>query len=202
MATLRLLLPSGRALAALDVALALWVAAWLWLGIAVGHQVSGLRNLSATVTQVGSALQQTGSTLDGLSSLPVVGEQIGTTARQVQEAGRQTAASGRASRSSVRNLSWMLALAIAVIPSVPVLGFYFPLRVLALRERRRFRVMLERHGTDPEFRRYLAHRALFTLPYAQLARVAPEPWREYAEGRFDQLAALELERAGLTSPPR
>lgn len=197
MRTLRLLLPTGRALLVLDVALAVWVAFWVWLGVSVGHEVSGLRNLSQTVTKVGGAIEQTGATLRAVGSIPLVGEQLGATAAQIEEAGRSTVDSGRASRESVRSLSWMLALAVAVIPSLPILGFYIPLRVLDVRERRRLRALALRHRDDPEFRRYLAHRALFTLPYSALGDGVPPPWCDYAEGRFDDLASAELERLGL-----
>ena len=202
MTTLRILLPKGRALIALDVALAIWVGGWLWLGIAIGHEVEGLRQLSGTVTKVGQAVKQTGDTLSTLSSVPLVGGQIGDTAHQIQDAGVSTVHSGRASRSSVRNLSWMLALAIAVIPSVPVIGFYLPLRLLDVRERRRLRRLASTRWGDPEFRRYLAHRALFTMPYHRLPSAAGDPWMDYANGRFDALADAELRRLGVDSRSR
>jgi hypothetical protein len=197
MRTLRLLLPTGRALLVLDVLLAAWVAFWVWLGVSVGHEVSGLRNLSQTVTKVGGAIEQTGATLQTIGSIPLVGDQLDATAGQIEEAGRSTIDSGRASRESVQSLSWMLALAVAVIPSLPILGFYVPLRVLDVRERRRLRTLALLHRDDPEFRRYLAHRALFTLPYTALDGGPPEPWCDYAEGRFDHLASAELQRLGV-----
>jgi hypothetical protein len=139
MTTLQLRLPTGRRLLVLDVLLAVWVAFWLWLGVAVGHEVSGLRSLSDTVTKDGQAVAQTGATLRDLGSVPLLGGRLGATATQIEDAGLATARSGRRSRRSVHNLSWMLALAIAVIPSLPVVGFYAPLRILAERERRRVR---------------------------------------------------------------
>ena len=123
MANFTPLLPTGRARVALDLALAIWVAAWIYLGVAIGNQVSGLRQLSTTVTRVGVAVKTTGDTVSTLHNVPFVGGRIGNAGQQVTSAGESAIQSGRQSRNSVEQLSWMLALAIAVIPSVPVLGF-------------------------------------------------------------------------------
>ncbi len=195
------LLPTGRARLALDVLLAVWVAAWIYLGVAIGEQVSGLRQLSTTVTRVGVAVKTTGDTVSSLGSVPFVGGQIRDAGHQVSAAGESAIASGRESHQSVHRLSWMLALAIAVIPSVPVIGFYLPLRVAAVRERRTAGRMAARHWGDDEFRRILAERALVSLPYRQLRAVSPQPWRDLDAGRCDELARAELARLGLGRPP-
>ena len=70
-------LPSGRALLALDLALAIWVAAWIWLGIALGSEVSGLRRLSGTISKVGNAVQQSGQTLSAFDGVPFIGHGSG-----------------------------------------------------------------------------------------------------------------------------
>ena len=191
-------LPSGRALLALDLALAIWVAAWIWLGIAVGSEVSGLRRLSGTISKVGNAVQQSGQTLSAFDGVPFIGQRVGNTAKQIEQAGQSAVQSARASRDSAAHLSWMLALAIALIPSTPVLGLYVPARLIAIRERRALRRMWVVHGQEPEFRRLLARRALTALPYTRLARLAgPDPWLAFAAGEYDQLARAELERWGV-----
>jgi hypothetical protein len=202
MLTLRLLLPTGRALVALDVALAAWVGFWIWLGVAVGSEVRGLRQLSDTATTVGVAVKQTGDTLSGLGSLPFVGGAIAREGQTVSDAGQSTIDSGRTSRDSAHQLSWMLALAIAVIPSMPVLGFYVPLRVLDRRERSRLRRLAELRWDDPGFRRFLARRALTTMPYHRLPVDGTDPWLEEDGDRVDQLADAELQRLGVERPAR
>jgi hypothetical protein len=192
------LLPAGRARAMLDAALVLWVAVWIYLGVSIGEQVNGLRQLSSTVTKVGVAVRTTGDAVSGLGSVPFVGGQIKDAGAQVKSAGESAIQSGRQSRNSVSSLSWMLALAIAVIPSVPVLGFYLPLRIAAVRERRVARRLAERCWDDPDFRRVLAERALVTLPYRRLAKLVPNPWDEFESGRLDALARAELARLGVT----
>ncbi len=198
MANFTPLLPAGRARVALDLALAAWVAAWIYLGVAIGNQVSGLRQLSSTVTKTGVAVKTTGDAVSSLGSVPFVGGRISKAGEQVKAAGQSAIQSGRQSRGSVHKLSWMLALAIAVIPSVPVLGFYLPLRVAAVRERRTARRLAMRCGDDPDFRRALAQRALVTLPYRRLVRMVPNPWDEFEAGQCEALARAELARLGVT----
>jgi hypothetical protein len=121
--------PSRRVLIGIDIALAAWVVAWLVLGIAIGRQVEGLDRLSGTVTDTGRAMETTGAAISALSDVPLVGDRVGNAAQRVQTAGHSAVASGRASRSSVHHLSWMLAVAIAVLPSIAVAGLYLPFRL-------------------------------------------------------------------------
>ena len=198
MTRLRAALPSGRWLVLIDLLLAVWVAAWIWLGVALGEQVSGLRQLSTTAGRAGVAVDRSGRLLSQLGSIPSVGGQVKGIAEQVEQAGQSAEQSARVSRHSAEQLSWMLALAIALIPSMPVLGFYVPLRVLAARDRRGLRRLWLMHGEDPEFRRVLAGRALAALPYDQLRRSAGSaPWEDFARGDYDRLAEAELRRCGV-----
>lgn len=192
---LRSLLPTGRALVALDIALAGWVAIWIVIGVATAAEVRGLRQLSTTATKVGIALQETGRTLDSVAGLPLVGSRVATAADRIQDAGRSTAASGRTSRGSIRRLSRMLGLALAILPSVPVLTLYLPLRLVALRERRALRRLWAARAEDPVLRRVLAQRALLTLPYRQL--VGEDAEADMSADRIDALAAAELARVGV-----
>ena len=201
MANVALLLPTGRARVVLDLVLVAWVAGWIFLGVAIGNQVSGLKQLSSTVTQVGVAVKETGNTVSTLGSLPFVGGRVSDTARQIQRAGDSAIASGRQSQNSVHELSWMLALAIAVIPSVPVLGFYLPMRIADMRERRTLSRLVHEHWEEPEFRRRLAERALATIPYRRLVRISSDPWGDVAADRCEALAAAELDRLGVAVKP-
>lgn len=128
MTTLRALLPRGRALVCLDLGLILWVVVWIAMGGAVAGQVRGLRQLSAAGWRPG---RQSG--------------------RQIDAAGASTIASGRSSRDSIYNLSWMLWVFLAVIPTVPVLVLYLPLRVSAACERRALQRLVDERGEDPVF---------------------------------------------------
>jgi hypothetical protein len=54
-------LPRGSRLLVLDALLLLWVLLWLWLGIRVGQEVSGLAQLSDRVTSTGAAIEAVGA---------------------------------------------------------------------------------------------------------------------------------------------
>ena len=140
------LMPSARTLPWVDAALALWVALWIAMGVAVGVNVGNLTTLSHTVVAEGQAVETVGRTLRPLGDAPFVGDEVSRAAEQVQRTGASAAASGRSSASSIEALSVLLAIAVAVLPSVPVFGFYLPLRVRRAREVRALRAS---SGSDP-----------------------------------------------------
>jgi hypothetical protein len=195
------LMPGKRALRVVDAALATWVAAWIALGVAIGVNVDELTALSHTVVAEGRAVETIGGSLRGLSSVPFVGGEASSAGSQVQHAGASAVASGTSSASSIHSLSVLLAIAVALLPSVPVFGFYLPLRVRRGREARALRVAVRTHGQDPAFQSFLARRAIASLGYEQLRRVSSTPWDDVHAGRCAQLAAAELRRLGIDPTP-
>jgi hypothetical protein len=189
--------PGVRLIRALDVAVAVWVVAWIVLALLVGREVRDLRELSDTVVVAGIAVEETGDLVESLGSVPFVGGRVGEVADRVRTAGRSAQASGRDSRDSTENLSILLALSIGLIPTLPLLGLYAPLRVTWTREARAVRRALASGSADPVLKEFLARRAVLNLPYQKLRAVSPDPFRDLEEGRFDELAARELERLGL-----
>lgn len=170
-----------------------WVVIWLALGVKVAQEVDGLKELSGTVRTTGSAVEEAGRTLESLDALPIVGSRLADPAREIQDAGRSIVRSGRAGRESIEDLSTLLGLSVALIPSVPVLAFYLPERLRRRRERFALSRLLDRAGADPELQRFLADRALRSLPLDELAKLGPAPWRTSQ----DDLARAELRRHGL-----
>jgi hypothetical protein len=190
-------MPSSRALHLLDAVMAIWVAAWIALGVAIGVNVGHLSALSDTVAQDGRAVETVGRSLHSLGSLPLIGGEISKDAEQVRQAGASTASSGRRSASSIHALSVLLAIAVALLPSVPVFGFYLPARLERRREAGALRRALRDHGPDPDVEEFLARRAIETLGYHRLRRLSPAPWAEVEAGHRVALAAAELRRLGL-----
>lgn len=192
------LLPSSRALHILDLALALWVAAWIGLGAAIAVNVGNLTTISTTVAQDGRAVQTIGTSLRDLGSLPLIGGSIGSDGRQVQQAGAATVAGAASTKSSIDALSILLGIAVALLPSVPVFGFYLPARLQRLHESQAVRRALRAHGDDPEFQAFLAQRAIAGLDYRRLSRVSSTPWFDIEDDdRRAALAAAELRRLGI-----
>jgi len=190
---------SGRAVRALDVALTVWVVVWIVIAILVARDVRDLSHLSTTVVTAGAAIDETGKALESLGAIPFAGGRIATVAARIRAAGRSAEASGRESRRSVRELSILLAIAIGLIPSVPVLGLYAPLRIGRIREVRTVRRALAEAGDDDDaFQEFLARRAAENLPYHRLREVTANPWRDLEAGRYEALAAAELDRLGIS----
>ena len=193
----------GAWIGAVDLLVFVWVVAWLLLGLRVHDEVEGLTELSRTISNAGGAVEQTGRALGDLN-IPFVGERLDRTAAQVTEVGRDTRISGRTARDSIADLSTLLGLSVALIPSSAALLVYLPVRVARIRERRALRRLLARFGDDQTLERLLAHRALQTMSYQRLERsgVGERPWVELAEGRYAELAAAERRRLNVESRGR
>lgn len=181
----------------LDYVLAVWVAAWLAMGVAVASELRGLTELSTTLVEVGQSTGRIGSTLRAVGELPLVGDQIQGPAEDVQRAAASAVRSGRSSRSSIETASALLGIAVAVIPSVPPLALYLPMRMRWSRDRRALLAVRDAAGDDPRFELWLAKRALERLPYAQVAAVVERPWEPADEAAARALADAELARFGL-----
>ena len=129
--------PSGRFVAGLGLFVVAWTVIWIVLGVWTKHEVQTLRQLSNTVIQSGAAVRQTGDALRGLGSIPFVGGDVTRIGRQVAAAGSNAQRSGRSSRSAVDGLSTLLGVAIAVVPTVPMIAlFLVTLRLASVREPR------------------------------------------------------------------
>ena len=125
------LVPRG----ALRAFVAVWVAAWIGLGVWTGYEVNNLRSLSDTVVKSGSAMASTGGALQGLGAIPFVGGDVERVGRQVSAAGVSAVHSGRDSRSAVDRLAILLGIAVGLVPTVPVLALYVLLsRAVLVRE--------------------------------------------------------------------
>jgi hypothetical protein len=192
--------PGARLIRMLDVAVVLWLALWIALAVLVAREVRDLRQLSDTVVVAGAAVEDTGDAVDALGTLPFVGNRVGNVADEVRAAGRSAQESGRESRSSIDDLSVLLALAIGLVPTLPLLALYTPLRVAWSRDSRAVRRALAASEPDPVLLELLARRALLSRSYEDIRAVSDDPIRDIEEGRLRLLADLELRRLGLEWP--
>ncbi len=181
----------------LDGVMALRVAAWVAIGIYVAILIHGQAQLAVTLGRAGSALHQTGSALQGLSHLPIVGGRLAKLAVQVVATPISAQTNAATAQTSVDHLAYLLGVVIVVIPAVPALAAYLPFRVARFRETRELRAALAEPQESPYLERYLANRALSTLSVGQLRHISPHPWRDAEEGRLSALAGAELARLGL-----
>jgi hypothetical protein len=184
----------------MDAALIGWAIAWIVLAFAVAREMGGLSRLSTTVVLAGRALEETGDVLGSFDRVPFLGDQVGEVSERIRETGTSARRSARASRESVENLSVLLGISIALIPTLPLAALYVPLRVGWQRERWAVRRALRRDEEGALLEQYLARRAAQRLPYERLRAISDDPWRDLAEGRYTALADAELARLGLHRP--
>ncbi|MGH9128953.1 MAG: hypothetical protein ACRDY2_08305 [Acidimicrobiales bacterium] len=113
----------------LDAAVGLWIAAWVAVGIWVGVDLHHLDHLAADLGGAGQALGQTAQALHAFTHLPLVGHDLAKVANGIASTGQSVQANASATKSSVDQLSYLLAVVIVVIPSASALGAYLPWRV-------------------------------------------------------------------------
>lgn len=119
-----------RRILAYDLGLALWAAGWVVMGALVYDNVRGLAELSVPVIKASRALEETAEGLDRVASIPLVGDAANLDAIKVRvrEAAAGARASARDSRENVRTLAWLLGVSIALVPTLPLLAIYLPIR--------------------------------------------------------------------------
>lgn len=180
-------------------ALAFWTVLWLVVGAVTGTQIRNLTQVSDSLAESGEALDTAGTALEALGRLPVVGEQPRRLGREVRSTAEEVRAAAASSRETVRWVSVLVGVALAVIPVVPVVGVYVVLRVSDRRQRRAVARALEQFPPDPQLEEFLAHRALQHLDYDVLRQVSHDPWADLRSGAHRRLANAELTRLGLAS---
>ena len=189
-------LPTGRRVLLLDAALALWAAAWIAMGVAVASSVDDLVVLPDALTSAGGAIEGSGRAIGELE-LPVVGRPLRGPGAEIRATGREVTARGRVSRAEVEHASDLLGVAVALIPTLPLLLLYLPPRIGRELEAHALRRTLAEGAGDPALERLLAERAAVSVSYRRLRRLGARPWRDLQEGRHRALAAEELRRLGV-----
>ena len=191
---------SARAMRRLSVALAIWAAFWIAIAAYTAYEVAALRTLSHTVVKAGAATESTGHALAAVGHLPFVGGQISDLAAQAVAAGASARASGAATAATVDRLAVLLGIAIALIPTVPLLGLYLPLRLSWRRDRKAVRQAIARWDGELGLEAFLAQRALGHLPFEELRALGYDGTPGMPPNA--ELAAAELRRLGLDRPAR
>jgi len=186
---------SARAMRVLNVAIALWAAFWIGLAAYTAYEVAALRTLSHTIVKAGSATEATGHALAALTSVPFVGGKIGSLAAQAIAAGASAKASGGSVTTTIDQLAVLLGIAIALIPTVPLLSLYIPLRLSWRRDRKSIRRAVAQWDGEPGLETFLAQRAVAHLPFHELRRIGYDGTPESASSA--ELAGAELRRLGL-----
>jgi hypothetical protein len=184
-----------RSIVAIDLLVVLWTAAWLVLGIAVGTFVERLGAVGEGMEDTGRAIARAGDAVDQLSDVPLVGEGFGALGQEIHEIGRETARNGRSVEQDVDSLALLLGAGLALGPTLPILFLWVPPRLSRERERHALRTSLKRD--DRIALAYLANRAVATRLFRELRKASDDPVADLAAGRYEALAALELDHLAL-----
>jgi hypothetical protein len=191
---------SARAMRWLNAGLAVWAVFWIGLATYTAYEVAALRTLSQTVVKAGTATESTGHALAAVGQLPLVGGRIAHLAAQAIAAGASARASGASTATTIDQLAILLGIAIAFIPTVPLLALYVPLLVSWRRDRKAVRRAVARWDGEPELEAFLARRALAHLPFEELRDLGYDGTPGSPPNAA--LAAAELRRLGLDQPAR
>ena len=186
-----------RSVVAIDLLVVLWTVSWLVLGITVGTFVDRLGGIGESLEGTGQAIQRAGDAVGGLSDMPLVGEGFGSLANEIHTIGTETAEHGLAVEQDIHRLAVLIGVALAAGPTIPVLVIWVPPRVSRERERRALRKSL-RSG-DRVALAYLANRAVAGRLFRELLAASDDPVADLKAGRYEALAALELEHLAIAS---
>lgn len=183
-----------------DALVVLWLVFWVVIGAWSGYTIWQVSDVGDTVSTSGGALDSAGRALESLGKIPVVGDGPAQLGHQVVTTAADVSTRGEEVKSQLRQLSLLLGLSIMLMPTTPLVGLYLPLRWGRRREVAELRRALSAYGGDLAFDRYLAERALQTLPYTRVHQLVGDPWQAISEGRIRPLADAELHRLGLSRP--
>ena len=186
-----------RSVVAIDLLVLLWTVVWLILGITVGTFVERLGAVGEGLEETGQAIHRAGDAVGRLSDVPLVGEGFGAVADEIRTIGNDAVENGRSVEQDVDTLALLIGIGLAAGPTLPVLVAWIPPRVSRERERRALRRSLK--SGDGVALAYLANRAVAGRLFRELRSASDDPVADLAAGRYEALAALELEHLALAS---
>lgn len=181
-----------------DGALVVWVTAWIIAGAVLGYEIWQMTGLAQTTISSGRQLGQAGEKLQSLSGAPIVGGTVADVGAQISATGADLVKGGRSADQSVRAISVLVGLSVAVVPSAAAMAVYLPIRRNRRRDQEDIRGFLEREGLTPALEAVLARRAVATLPVPVVFSLSDHPHQDLADGRHHSLAVAELARMGIT----
>lgn len=185
-----------RRIVAIDYLVIAWFLLCLLLGIWSAKRINGLGALGDGLISTGNSITSLADWIGGLGDTPLVGAGFDLVAGQIGDLGESTAAQGQDSKDEVWRVARLVGILFTLLPTVPVLAFWIPVRVSAERERRSLRTAL-RNG-DPAVWEYLARQAADDLPFRKLQAISADPWEDIRQGRYEALARVELDRLDLS----
>jgi hypothetical protein len=183
-----------------DAGLLLWALAWVLVARAVHAAVLVLAEPGREVQRLGGSVAGSmGSAARAAGRVPRIGDDLAAPFRSLGRTGSAVGSAGRDVQVAVHTLAAVLAVVLIALPVGWLLARWLPWRLRWVREAAAARRLLA-GAPDLEL---LAARAVGT---ARLSRLAALPdgtgaaWRAGDPAAVRALAALELDRLGLSLP--
>jgi hypothetical protein len=189
---------SHRTVRIIDIGLIIWLLVCLALGVAVTKRLNRLGTLGDGVISAGNGVNDAASALNGLRDTPLIGGTIGSIADKIVGIGDSTIAAGNTGKEAIWRAALTVGILLTLLPTLPLILIWLPIRISWGRERASVRAALA--ADEPGVREYLARQTVEMLKFRELRRISADPWSDVREGRFSDLAAIELGRLGLTDP--
>ena len=185
-----------------DVATWTWVALWAVIGARIHDVISSFAEAGRVLQAGGTNIQGAGATLgNAMADVPLIGAGIDDlTTGAFDTAGDPFIFVGRELESMLILVARLLALLVVGLAIVPWLFRYLPWRAGRLANVRAAHQAIRRAPIDLSsgaVQQALATRAINRLSYPQLLDHTPDPFGDFAAGRYDRLARAELDSVGL-----
>jgi len=183
-----------------DLAVLLWLAVWVNIGLTVYNAVMTLSIIADGVIATGQKLNDVIAQIQqGVSGLVFVGPKLHDALNPLYGIPSALITQGQSELVAIHNLAVLLGSVVAGIPIVITLFRFIPWRVRKTRGFRYLNRLLRTPGATAvtTTMQVLAGRALYTLPYDRLLHYSADPIAEWREGRYYNLARATMAEEGL-----
>jgi len=184
-----------------DAATLIWAGLWAALCSRLYSFLSGLANAGRAIREGGAGLNAAGEQIgEALGHTPVIGHRVDELIRSAFSAvSERFVEVGGSLERIILIVAALLTLVVLAIALTVWLQRYLPWRLERLRTigAAYHAIRLAPRAADLEMERLLASRALHRLTYRELLVHTPDPFGDWASGRYDRLAKAELASVGL-----
>ena len=185
-----------------DVATWLWVALWAVIGSRIHDAIAQFSAAGQILQDGGANLGRAGAELgDALGGVPLVGQTLDDIATgALSTAGTPFVVAGQELEDLLILIARLLAALVVAVMLIPWLSRYLPWRAQRLATLRAATRAIRHAPVDVApavLEQALATRAVNRLDYEELLAFTPDPFGDFAAGRFDRLARAERASVGL-----
>lgn len=187
---------SHHRIVGIDFLVIAWVLLCLMLGVGATKRINHIGALGDGLVSAGDSVSGVGGAIAGLEDTPLVGGAFGAVADKIDALGGATAQQGRNGKEAIWKAALGIGILITLLPTLPLLAIWIPIRVSIERERASLRASLK--ANEPGVWEFLALQAVDDMSFKDLRKISADPWEDIRQGRYEALAQVEIDRLGLT----